>query len=78
MLLAQDVEQNQAVVAEFERILLSSCKIKVPPAKKPKGRNTTVKSFSQRVKQARSSFPLSPVALAPPLLTVGWRTFDAG
>lgn len=41
------------MVAEFERILLEECQIKIPPAKKPKGRNTTVKSFSQRVKAAR-------------------------
>jgi hypothetical protein len=54
MMLAQDIEQSAPVTAEFKRIL-AECKVKLPPAKKAKGHNYTTKSFSQQVKQARSS-----------------------
>ena len=51
-LLAQDIEANPELVHEFEKITLDTCKVKIPAAKKPKGRNMTVKSFSTWVKEA--------------------------
>jgi hypothetical protein len=55
MLLAQDVEQSAPLAAEFERLLLTKCNVKLPPVKKPKGRHGVAKTFSEQVKQARSS-----------------------